>query len=373
MKKVSILIILGLIFVFSFASSVIAESDVVVEITEECREDINTAENYAEEQDICTDQFAYMTCPETDFVYSASNGCVISKLNELGWNASEEGNDMDRHTPINDETPVDSVNRTQPDNLSEENLGKSNKNNISEEDLSDINSALESSEGKICTQQVMHMESPETGFVYLARDGCVISSLENKGWIRSEKKDRNDQFDDLNNMAKKELSNQKAGEIREQIKNKREELNQTLIGLDRASREVKRSQNQVSISVLSLISMENVTGIGKNISEIAKEINHSSKESFEYERRIKNRGRFSRFFFGGDIEAAQKIENRVEENKQRIENIRNMIEDNEEIGIEAKELLRDELENLEKEQEKLRNISQSEKEDRGLFGRFFGK
>ena len=384
MEKISILIILGLIFAFSFTSGVLAEDQMIEAISisdnsekhnqvqgdsnipENCREDIEIAENYAQEQEICTDQFAYMVCPETDFVYGASNGCIISELENLGWSITEKDGErdvVDRPIPISEEIPEDNMNEVDSDELIQE--------NVPEEDLDDIKSALEFAEGRMCTQQVMNMESPETGFVYLARNGCVISSLEDKGWSRAQGRDRLGQIDDLDIMARRELSNQKAGEVREEIKSKEENLNQTITGIDRALRETKRSQNQVSLSVLSLISMENVTSIGKNISTVAREINQSSKESFGYEERIQNRGGFRRFFMGGDNEAAQEIENRVDENKQRIENIRDMIEDNQEIGEQAKQLLKEQLENLEQEQERLRNISQSEKEDRGLFGRLF--
>lgn len=56
-----------------------------------CQQDINEAQQYAEEQEICTDQFMEMVCPHDDSVtYGAPNGCEISALQERGWEEAQD-------------------------------------------------------------------------------------------------------------------------------------------------------------------------------------------------------------------------------------------------------------------------------------------
>jgi len=57
--------------------------DIDSNVVQECREDIKEAHEYALGK-MCTDQFKQMTC-ENVVVYGAPNGCVISFLEERGW------------------------------------------------------------------------------------------------------------------------------------------------------------------------------------------------------------------------------------------------------------------------------------------------
>ena len=51
----------------------------------------------------------------------------------------------------------------------------------------DVVEARQSAEGQVCTQQVMRMRCPENeGVVYMARNGCIISSLKSMGWTEAE-------------------------------------------------------------------------------------------------------------------------------------------------------------------------------------------
>ncbi len=51
-----------------------------------CQQDIDEAQQYAAEHDVCTDQYMEMVCPhDSSVTYSAPNGCEISVLQERGW------------------------------------------------------------------------------------------------------------------------------------------------------------------------------------------------------------------------------------------------------------------------------------------------
>ena len=111
---------------------------------------------------------------------------------------------------------------------------------------------------------------------------------------------------------------------------------------------------------------DSVGGLGKNISEIVKEYNAELKETLEAEGLIQNRSRVKRFFAGGDVKAAERIENQVSRNKEKIERIESdmkLIEDEDILSM-----MEEHLAVLENEQERLETLSTKEKGKKGLFG-----
>lgn len=50
-----------------------------------------------------------------------------------------------------------------------------------------ISEAQEAAEGEVCTQQIQEMQCPhDSEFTHTARNGCVISALEEAGWSSAE-------------------------------------------------------------------------------------------------------------------------------------------------------------------------------------------
>ncbi len=391
-----------LFLVVSFSSNILSENQMIEdieinddvdddlliayheEIPESCIDDIKAAEKASEDQ-ICTDQFMNLECPHEEYVYGATNGCEISSLKEKGWTQLKEDQYEEEIKPSDETQQQDDFDRPQPEkrqnlvddinyNLEDYDIDE----NIRDEIRKDILSAENVSEDLHCTMQIQEMKHPETGFKYTARNGCIISNLEDKGWesasqqVRpSDEQNMND--GEIDDVISRERVKERVENAREKANMKRSELNETLVGLDQARQSIERSKNEVAISVLSLISLENVTNIGKNVSEIARDINRTSRESIELEQKIQKRSRISTFFMGGDNRLAQDIENRVQENKDRIQKLNELIESSDEIDYEIKEMINEEIQNLEKEQNRLNDVANEEKEKRGIFGRLFGR
>lgn len=134
---------------------------------------------------------------------------------------------------------------------------------------------------------------------------------------------------------------------------------------DDEKRKVYENQNEVRAAVHAFLAMENMTGIGKNVSAIAKEFDNSIMSTIRAEERINNRSRIKRFFAGGDEEAAKEIEAETEMNKERIEEIKKL---KEQASEDEKEVMNEQITEMEKEQTRLKELAQKEKKSKGLFG-----
>jgi DNA-binding transcriptional regulator GbsR (MarR family) len=151
---------------------------------------------------------------------------------------------------------------------------------------------------------------------------------------------------------------QKQQEIEQQItQNMAEETKLTI-----------RNQNRVRLAVHSFLAMEDlVGGIGENVSAIAKEFNNSLQATILAEERIKQRSALIRFFAGGDEISSQEIEEEVDMNQERIEEVRRLME-NCNCSEEVRNRFEEQVMNLEQEQERLREIAQNEMKSKGLLG-----
>ncbi|TAL58415.1 MAG: hypothetical protein EPN86_00145 [Nanoarchaeota archaeon] len=132
-------------------------------------------------------------------------------------------------------------------------------------------------------------------------------------------------------------------------------------------REAFENQNKVRVAVHALLELEGVKGIGQNISQIAREFNNSIQSTIRAETRIHQRGNITRFFFGGDDEAAKEIENESTDNEDRIHNIEQLIESCNCSG-EATTLVQAQLNEMERDRERLLNLSKHERESKGIIG-----
>lgn len=87
-----------------------------------------------------------------------------------------------------------------------------------------------------------------------------------------------------------------------------------------------KNPNQVRDAVHALLDVENRTGgIGPQVSAIAREFNNSVNASQRDEDLINNQGLISRFFFGGDKQAATELANLTAENVAQISEIENLM------------------------------------------------
>ncbi|MBU0535746.1 MAG: hypothetical protein KKE20_02185 [Nanoarchaeota archaeon] len=158
------------------------------------------------------------------------------------------------------------------------------------------------------------------------------------------------------------------GELREMMQLRQQEMNQELQGFKDSRQKVYQNQNIVRLAVHSLLAMENLTdGIGPQVSAIARDFNNSVQRTMRSEERVLERGRFKRFFAGGDSESADEIEQEANLNQQRIQQLRQLREQcncSEEIGA----MMQERLQEMDHEQTRLKELAQSEKRSKGIFG-----
>jgi len=162
---------------------------------------------------------------------------------------------------------------------------------------------------------------------------------------------------------------QNATQLMERINDLEEEYGQEIKNYGQAKKLVFENQNRVRVAVHALLGAENLTGgIGKQVSEIAREFNNSVENTTNAEEKIHSRDWFSRFFFGGDEVAAADIEAELEQNKARLQNLTNLLEECTDCDEEVRVMLQEQIQNLNQEQERLGELAKAEKGNKGLFG-----
>ncbi|MBU3942966.1 hypothetical protein KKA24_03215 [Patescibacteria group bacterium] len=161
-----------------------------------------------------------------------------------------------------------------------------------------------------------------------------------------------------------------ANELKEMVKEKKEELEQGENGLKEKQQNVYKNQNQVRLAVHSLLAMEDLVGaIGPKVSEIAGEFNNSLGKTIISEEKIQNKNRFIRLLLGGDKESAQAIIQEVNQNKEKVEQLKQLMEDCDCEG-EVRDMFREQIMNIETEQNRLEMFATIEEEYKGIFGWF---
>ena len=125
------------------------EDDEEVIDTEE--EQIQQAIAYAEEQEVCTEEYKELISPSGEHEYNATDGCQISYLEEKGWTEKE--------TEEDDEETVATT---------------------GDEEITQAVAYAE--EQEMCTTEQKELQSPDGRYTFTATDGCQISYLEEKGW-----------------------------------------------------------------------------------------------------------------------------------------------------------------------------------------------
>ncbi len=160
-------------------------------------------------------------------------------------------------------------------------------------------------------------------------------------------------------------------QLQTMIQQREQEMNQELEGLGGAQRNVYQNQNQVRLAVHSMLAMEELAGNrGQQIAAVARELENSVQATIQAEERIQNKNFLSRLFMGGDKEAAEEIEAEVNQNQQRITNLKRYQQECDcEEGV--KTMLQEQIQNLEQEQTRLGEMAQNEKQNNGLFGWLF--
>ena len=158
-------------------------------------------------------------------------------------------------------------------------------------------------------------------------------------------------------------------QLKEMIENKRQEMQQEIKDMkDKKQQGVYQNQNQVRLAVLSMFAMEDLVGeMGPQIREIARDFNNSVQATIRAEEKVQERNGFMRFLFGGDEVAAGELEQEVNTNRERIQTL-NQLREECDCEEPVRTMLQEQIQNIEQEQNRLQQLAQAEKQNKGLFG-----
>ena len=143
-------------------------------------------------------------------------------------------------------------------------------------------------------------------------------------------------------------------------------------GASDAVQTMNRNQNQVRVAAQALIASEDILGdIGPAVAKIARDFDNSVQTTVQAEEQIHNRSRLARFFFGSDGEVVRNFEGQINQNQERMRDL-NQLMQGWDGDDQVKDLLQEQVRNMEQEQQRLQQIVDDESKSRGLFGFLFG-
>lgn len=122
------------------------------------------------------------------------------------------------------------------------------------------------------------------------------------------------------------------------------------------------------MTLLALREVTNMTGIGRNVSAIARGFNNSVNKTIQAEEAIQNRKGITRFLFGGDEKAAATIQAELNNNRVRLQKLEKV---KTEYDPEFQGLIEEQIQLIEQEQNRLMQLAEKEKGDKGLLGWLF--
>lgn len=157
-------------------------------------------------------------------------------------------------------------------------------------------------------------------------------------------------------------------ELREMIQARKQEIKNETEQKQEKLRPIYQNQNRVREAVHAMLAMEDLTGgIGQEISQIAQEFNNSLETTIQAEEKIRTRNKVLQFFFGGNQKSAEEIDQEISQNQNRIKKLKELHSDCD-CEEELKSILGEEIEEIEKEQERLQELVVKEKQNKGFFG-----
>lgn len=138
-------------------------------------------------------------------------------------------------------------------------------------------------------------------------------------------------------------------------------------GLRAEIRELARNRNRVDVGVMALIASQNMIGQeGGTVANLAQEIHGAHRNMTQAEEHIQSRGFLSRFFLGGDTDSATAIQNQLQQNEQHMEQIRQYLDDCD-CDEQVRTMLQEQVQVMEEEHARLRQVAEDEVATWGLF------
>lgn len=156
--------------------------------------------------------------------------------------------------------------------------------------------------------------------------------------------------------------------LQSMVQQMQQEMTQEMQALGKNEQKVYQNQNRVRLAVHSLLAMEDlVGGIGPQVREIARNFNNSVQATIRSEERIEKRNMLLKLFAGGDSEAADELEQEIIQNRERVQQLKQLREDCP-CSEEVRSMMQEQIQNMEQEQTRLQGVAQAAKKSKGLFG-----
>lgn len=156
------------------------------------------------------------------------------------------------------------------------------------------------------------------------------------------------------------------------IKQRKQELEEELSSTTPQTQDILENVNQVRLAVHALLASKDLLGgIGRQVSEIARQMNDSVATTTSAEAEIQSRGFFSKLLFGGDRGAADTISEEAAKNQESVQKLTELL-DQTNVPSDIQTTLKAQIDALQAEQERLQNLAKKEKSRWGIFSwRFF--
>ncbi len=160
-------------------------------------------------------------------------------------------------------------------------------------------------------------------------------------------------------------------ELQLMVQERQQTMDQQADQLPQGEQAAARNQNRIRLAVYAITGAETLAGeAGPRLVQHAEQINASVQATVQAEEQIRSRSGLVRFFLGGDQAAADEIQQQVEQNQNRIQEMNQLVQQCE-CDNETKAVLQEQLRNIEQEQNRLQTLAQEEQQEQGLFGWLF--
>ena len=162
--------------------------------------------------------------------------------------------------------------------------------------------------------------------------------------------------------------------LHQQIQERKQAQEQTGLPADQQRVTARYSNVSAFVHILLNESQNNALfgegagGIGSQVSEYARQFNNSLRAQIQAEERIENRNAVARFFTGGDEAAAGTLKQETIRNQERIQEMQHLITQCQDCDAHIMEMLREQLQEMERVQTRLLQLAEKENQDKGIFG-----
>ncbi len=161
---------------------------------------------------------------------------------------------------------------------------------------------------------------------------------------------------------------QSGTELTQMIQVREQQLEQEAASTTLVERPAIQNANQVRLAVHALLAAQDLLGpsIGGQVAQLAAQVDASAQVTANAQVQAQARGFWTMLFFGGDARAAATIEQEVNQNQARIEQMTRLLSQASSTpGVQA--TLQAQLTAMQQEQERLQQFAQSEKNRLGIF------